>query len=68
MRGRIRTGPSPQALHRTPIRLLERLLDSHSACALAASQAGLVAKEGGLIINGRPRGLQLSVCNAGYLG
>ncbi|CAB1104365.1 unnamed protein product [Ectocarpus sp. CCAP 1310/34] len=55
MRGRIRTGPSPQALHRTPIRLLERLLDSHSACALAASQAGLVAKEGGLIINGESR-------------
>ncbi|CAB1106527.1 unnamed protein product [Ectocarpus sp. CCAP 1310/34] len=52
MRGRIRTGPSPQALHRTPIRLLERLLDSHSACALTASQAGLVAKEGGPIING----------------
>ncbi|CAB1110491.1 unnamed protein product [Ectocarpus sp. CCAP 1310/34] len=41
MRGWIRTGPSPQALHRTPIRLLERLLDSHSACALAASQAWL---------------------------
>ncbi|CAB1115172.1 unnamed protein product [Ectocarpus sp. CCAP 1310/34] len=32
--------------------LLRVYLDSHSACALAASQAGLVAKEGGLIING----------------
>ncbi|CAM9544456.1 unnamed protein product [Ectocarpus sp. 8 AP-2014] len=42
------------SLHRTPIRLLERLLVSHSACALAASQAGLVAKEGGSILNGSP--------------